>query len=63
MKMDRLLVGRKDLCRMLGDVSISHLIRLEKLGKLMETRVQAGPRVVRYDVRMVQKLIDSKKLF
>ena len=61
--MERLLIDRKDLCKMLGDVSISHIIRLEHCGVLAGARVQVGPRVVRYDVRQVRDMIDKRRLF
>jgi hypothetical protein len=60
---DQLLIDRKVLCRLLGDVSLSHIIRLEHMGILAKARVQVGPRVVRYDVKQVQEMIDKRRLF
>jgi hypothetical protein len=60
---DQLLIDRKVLCKLLGDVSLSHIIRLEHMGILAKARVQVGPRVVRYDVKQVQEMIDKRRLF
>ena len=57
-----LLVSRKTLCRLLGDVSISHVIRLEHCGQLAKAKVQVGKRAIRYDIQMVKKLIDDRRL-
>lgn len=59
----QLLIDRKVLCEMLGNISVSHVIRLEHHGTLAKARVQVGPRMVRYDLREVKKLVDSKKLY
>jgi len=59
----RLLVDRKALCELLGGVSLSHIIRLEHTGNLAKARIQVGPRLVRYDLKLVQQLIDSRKLY
>ena len=59
----RLLIDRKVLCEMLGGVSMSHIIRLEQAGNLAKARIQVGPRLVRYDLKLVQQLIDSRKLY
>ena len=56
------LVDRKDLCRILGNVSLSHVIRLDKSGLLGDARVQIGMRLVRYDLNIVKKLIDERSL-
>ena len=58
-----LLIDRKALCEMLGNISISHVIRLEHYGQLAKARIQVGPRMIRYDVREVKKLIDSKRIY
>ncbi|MBN1823510.1 MAG: hypothetical protein JW803_04235 [Endomicrobiales bacterium] len=60
---EQLLIGRKELCRLLGGVSISHIIRLEHDGNLAKARVQVGPRAVKYEVKRIQELIESRKLF
>ncbi len=54
------LVDRKHLCKLLGDVSLSHVIRLDKDGYLGGARIQVGPRVVRYDLTIVKKLIENR---
>lgn len=61
--LSQLLVDRKTLCKLLGGVSISHIIRLEHIGKLAEARIQIGPRVVRYDLKLVQDMISERRLF
>jgi hypothetical protein len=58
-----LLVNRKALCKLLGDVSLSHVIRLEHFGRLAKARVQVGPRVVRYDLSLVRSLIEKRQLY
>ena len=57
-----LLVDRKALCRILGNVSLSHVIRLDKSGLLGDARVRIGLRVVRYDINIVKKLIAERSL-
>jgi len=59
---NKMLVDRKDLCEILG-VSLSHVIRLEQFGRLAKARIEVGPRVVRYDMRQVRRLIDTRKLY
>ena len=59
----QLLIDRKTLCAMLGGISVSHVIRLEHNGNLVKARIQVGPRMVRYDIRQVRKLIDSKRIY
>lgn len=58
----QLLINRKMLCKLLGDVSISHIIRMERYGNLAATRIQIGKRAVRYNLVEVRKLIESKQL-
>jgi hypothetical protein len=59
----QLLIDRKDLCKLLGGVSISHIIRLERNGNLAKARVQVGPRLVRYDFKQIQELVNLRKLY
>jgi hypothetical protein len=61
--MEQLLIGRKELCKLLGGVSLSHIIRLEHDGNLAKARVQVGPRVVKYEVKLIQQLIETRKLY
>jgi len=59
----RLLIDRKALCDLLGGVSISHIIRLEQAGNLAKARIQVGPRLVRYNLKLIEKLVDSRQLY
>ena len=59
----QILIDRKSLCEMLGNVSVSHIIRLEHMGILSKARVQVGPRVVRYDIRKVKEMINKRRMF
>ena len=59
----QVLVDRQDLCKILGGVSVSHVIRLEKYPRFARARVQVGPRSVRYDIRKLRNLIASNKIF
>jgi len=56
------LTDRKGLCRILGDVSVSHVIRLEKAGVLSDAKLRIGKRLVRYDMQKVYKLIQDGQL-
>lgn len=56
------LVDRKTLCKILGNVSLSHVIRLDQEGCLKDARIQVGPRIVRYDLNTVKKLIEARQL-
>lgn len=60
-KMPR-LVDRRVLCKLLGDVSLSHVIRLDREGQLKDARIQVGPRLVRYDLTIVRRLLESRSL-
>ena len=53
------LVDRKGLCRLLGNVSLSHIIRLEKAGVLSDAKMRIGKRMVRYDMQKVYKIISD----
>lgn len=56
------LVDRKILCKILGGVSISHIIRLEQSGNLSEAKVKVGDRAVRYDLKRIEELISARAL-
>lgn len=54
-----LLIDRENLSRMLGGLSVSQIIRMERAGRLAETRVRGGERAVRYNLEKVKKLISE----
>lgn len=56
------LVDRRTLCKLLGNVSLSHIIRLDRDGHLGNARIQIGERVVRYDLSVIRKLIADRGL-
>lgn len=57
------LIGRRELCSLLGNISISQVIRLEHQGGLNKARVPIGLRAVRYDLSKVMELIECKGLY
>lgn len=56
------LVDRKTLCRVLGNVSLSHIVRLDRDGRLNRARIQVGERAIRYDLGTVRRLIAGRNL-
>ena len=61
-QMSPMLVDRETLCRLLGNISVSHVIRLERIGSLARARVQVGKRAIRYDLSIVKEMVAGRNL-
>ncbi len=56
------LIDRRELCKLLGKISVSQVIRLERAGPLKNAKVSVGIRAIRYNLSKVLSLIEASNI-